>query len=110
MLNSYNEAGLTELAIAVVKQAADDYRRAKKGKSVNDFSVSGIYRVMQPEDELKNLRRFFLEDCGRFTDIPGRYILDELDKEPVRKRRKATERRREYGLWEQLTFGELGIL
>lgn len=66
------------LAIAVVMQAAEDYRRAEKRRKNNPAGK----KAKKAADELKD---FFLSDwCSLLSFGLGSYILEELDKEMKR--------------------------
>lgn len=70
----YNESGLENLIVGILIQACDDYRR--------------LYRKLYKCKELtpleyrdyKQLKRFFTEDFGLYTDLDGNSIMKTIEK------------------------------
>ncbi len=77
-----------DLANAIVVQAADDYRRIIRGKKLrNGYTY---------KDEKKKLIAFFKGGwCQLLTNVPGREILNRLDKEYEQEQKKRKELKNE---------------
>lgn len=70
-----------DLAIAIVKQAADDYRKALNGKTYNEYKP--------PEAVIKDVEKFFHSSWYRtLTRVDGDFLLEQLHREHNEKIRK----------------------
>ena len=70
-----------DLAIAIVKQAADDYRKALDGKT--------YYENKTPESIIKEVKHFFHSSWYHtLTKVDGDFIIDQLHREHNEKIRK----------------------
>lgn len=69
-----------DLANAIVRQAADDYRRALRGKG---------YRYYAYDRLIREIERFFRSRWYRMlTHVNGEYLLEKLREEHEEERRK----------------------
>ena len=72
-MQSHVDRAYRELGNAVVKQAADDYRKALRGVG---------YNGKKPENVIKEVERFFRSHYFElFTKIDGEYLIERLKKE-----------------------------
>lgn len=79
-----NEYWYDDLASGIIQQAVADYRRALKGKGIND---KGCYRP--PEYVIGEVERFFRSSYFRLlTKVNGEYLIYQLKKEHEEKVRK----------------------
>ena len=68
------ESGYENLAIAIVAQAVDDYRRLLRGKRIIDKCKLNV--------TIKNLEEFFLSDWFHLlTNVDGQTIINKLRRE-----------------------------
>ena len=84
-----NDAGVSNLCVAIVSQAAQDYRKALRGEKVS--------RYQTPSQTRKECEDFFNSTWYEtLTKVKGDYILRKLQEEYKNERKSHSKSKRIY--------------